>query len=500
MEYIQKLLLNENDLVSDSMLDMLPDFVDEIFKYFPKEADIILSLKILPLVHLSIGKESKHFAESYAVLIFKMSHSSFVDFEVPFLLQLSHDPNPFYRSTIATVIGFLVEYINPTSWWNALLELFSNLSSDTHNEIRADVPPLVALYCQKSTSPREKSQLSGKFSLFCRDPSSRVRCSAAENIVSLTEGLDSASKLFIVPIVNLLMSDPSDTVRKTLSQNLGPLLSTIGDKAKPSLVIKYCTALNSPDVNISYSAAFSFAAVALSLGVSRFQELKESFERAINSSEYRIRRTLSYSFFKFANFFSPSEALEIAIGFLMDIPSVAIGIMSSLGDMIDYFDKKESLFEFMEHPALYEDWRMRLEISKQLRKCKKYFQKEKLINVAFQLLKDPVWKVRKDASLSYAMLMSKDDFPKLLELVNDKNYFEREIAADIIAQSCNEYWNDFMKLLEKLCDDIVPNVRTAAARAVAEFTKKVDNNEELNQLVNKLKSDEDEDVRKAMLN
>ena len=93
---------------------------------------------------------------------------------------------------------------------------------------------------------------------------------------------------------------------------------------------------------------------------------------------------------------------------------------------------------------------------------------------------------------SYSLLMQHNDLKCLMELAEDQCYFEREIAAYLIAQIEDEPLNGYCDLLMKLSNDSVPNVR-----AVAKISKKA-NLEGLDKLMNKLEVDEDEDVRKAM--
>ena len=497
MGYIHELLEHEIPTVSDSMLLMLPDFVDTLYKYFSEEAETILSLKILPLMHSVIDKESEQFAESYAALIIKLRNETFIMFEVPFLKQLVSDHEPFRRLTVATVIGYLIEYISPSIWWNDLMDLLSKLTTDLDEEIRSMVPPLVALYCQKTNVPKEKAQLSGKFSLYCRDSSIIVRRAAAESIVALSEALDLTSKLITVsPAVNTLLADPSDIVRDVTTKNLGPLISSLGKITTPILIAKYCTALSSQDVNVAFSAAFSFSAVSLALGSSRFHEIKSAFDNAAGSREYRIRRTLSYSFVKYAHFFTKEEVLDIAINFLKDHSMVAIGILSNLHEILKIVDKGEPFYKYIKAPRIYKEWRMRYQIAQQIRYCKEFFKRSKLIKIAYHLIQDSIWKVRKEAAISYAELMIVDDIPNLESLSQSMEYYKRAIVGDVISQTKIGSWENY-GFLKNLYDDPVPNVRVTAAKAIASLFKTKDHS--IANIVDKLKTDPDLDVRQAIL-
>ncbi|KAK8894852.1 hypothetical protein M9Y10_023292 [Tritrichomonas musculus] len=417
------------------------------------------------------------------------------------------------------------------------------------------------------------------YTIFSRDSNTLVRKACAESLVSLCDLLDYSNRLVtIIPISNLLLSDQSEIVRNIMQRNLGPLISSLGSKlSSPALVQKYCTALMSKDVSAAFPAAFSFPAVTIALGHERFNELTNGFHAALNSKEFRIRRTLSFGLLSFAHILSKDELFEVVMNFLNDISSVAIGVMNNLNVIATMLDKKDtnSLIKCLEKPSeKYDQWRMRLKVSEQLRYCCDIFVSsnetdddeeiqsdsnnnseiqinncdesqnnnnkenqtnssncessdksdntekvnkgesiakqnlEILKNSAKELLLDPVSVVRKDAVLSYAYLMEKDnesDQKFVLDLAKSDKYTEREIAASIFEFVDLEKINGIINiLLNILLNDKVANVRISVANAVMSIASVLpesnENHHLITEAIEKLKKDSDLDVRSAILN
>ena len=504
---ISALLENDDEEVADSMLMMLPDFADAVSERFPEEMEDILISKILPMVHKLSENASDQYAESYAALILKLSNQSFVKIEVPFLLELSKNDNECVRITLASIILFLVEHIDPSTWYNGLIDIITTFTSDSSVDVRMKTPPLIALYAKELKMPREKAQLSGKFTLMVRDPSPEVRAGAAESLVTLCMSLDPSSKIItIIPTAKLLLNDQSEEVRNCMCKNLGPLISSLGRLADRSLISQFCTSMISTDVNVSFANAYSYPAVALALGKERIGELHTAFDTAAASREYRIRRTLSYGLFSYSHLLEKDEVTEIALNFLKDIPSVAIGVIENLDKFIEIApNKKDEFLACIKDPInKFPEWRVRFKVSEQCRKCSKFFKKEDLFQIAKKLACDSISIVRKDAAKTISMLIGKDknsDFINFItKLSKSENYFEREEAALIISYIESKWVGDFCKILEKLANDPVVNVRILAAKATISLKQKVLLSISLARLIKKFKNDPDIDVVRSIEN
>jgi HEAT repeat protein len=342
--------------------------------------------------------------------------------------------------------------------------------------------------------PKERAQLTGKFSLLCRDQSEEVRKSAAEAIVALSEVNDPVSRLVtVVPAARLLLNDASAAVRSLTTRNLGPLIASIGANCDAVIVNKFSAALSSTDLGLCFSAAYAFPAVARVLGQKRFSELAPGFEAVVNSPEYRVRRSIAYGLFEYASVIPPQELSDAVSSFLKDIPTVAIGIFANLNCLLPILSDHARLIQALENPQGLQSWRARFEISKQLLLCQPFFDRSALLKIAQTLVTDSVWKVRRDAALSVATLMEEADLLFLIRLAKNGNARERISAAWIIKNMKFELLIDVViERLRALLRDSVANVRAAAARAVAPHAVNVPAITELAQSVT---LDEDPDVR-----
>ena len=503
---IKTLLNYEDEEISDSMLMMVPDFVDALFDNFPDNAEEFLTQDILPLVHDIGTDQSDQYAESYAALVVKLKTEYFIKNEVPFLQELAQNDDEITRLTVTNILLFLVEHINPSLWYNGLLSIISDLSSDSSAEIRTKIPPLIALYTKQLQSAREKTLLSAKFALFIRDSADSVRVAAAESLVTLCTALDPSSNLVtVIPAARLLLNDQSELTRTTMKKNIGPLVAQLGKQADRSLVAQYCNALFATDANIAYAAAYSFPAVAISIGADRFDELRSGFDQASASREYMVRRTLAYGLIEYATILGAEDLYEAAINFLKDVPSVSIGILANLDRYIELLiDKKDDFLFALQDPCRFKEWRLRMEISKQIRKCQKYFKREDLIAIAKQLVVDSVWVVRCDAADSFVQLMNEDDVKFVCSLASNSEYYVREEASRIIrlmeANHVDENEEEVFEVLKKLSQDKVANVKIEAARATRFLLKEREGNEVLKSIYENLKNDKDADVIYAINN
>lgn len=503
---IKTLLNYEDEEISDSMLMMVPDFVDALFDNFPDDAEDLLTQSILPLVHDIGTDQSDQYAESYAALAVKLDTDYYIKNEVPFLQELAQNDDEITRLTVTNILLFLVEHINPSLWYNGLFAIISDLSSDSSAEIRTKIPPLIALYTKQLQSPREKTLLSAKFVLFIRDSADNVRVAAAESLVTLCTALDASSNLVtVIPAARQLLNDQSELTRTTMKKNIGPLVAQLGKQADRSLVSQYCNALFSTDANIAYAAAYSFPAVAISIGADRFDELRSGFDHASASREFMVRRTLAYGLIEYATILGPEDLYDATMNFLKDIPSVSVGILTNLDRFIEFLiDKKDDFLWALQDPCRFKEWRLRMEISKQLRKCQQFFKREDLVAIAKQLVIDGVWVVRCDAADSFVELMDDDDVKFVCNLASYREYYVREEASRIIRLMDSNYIDenekDVFDALKKLSEDKVANVKIEAARAARYLLKEREDCGELKAIYEKLKNDKDADVIYAINN
>ena len=494
---IRHLLDCDEPEVQDAMLAALPDFADALIHSMPETAEQILVSEVLPLVHACFSSDSDEIVECYTSILSRISMDNFLLNEMPVLKQFCHSDNDDVRCTVVDVLETMSKLELDTNKWSShLLEMMSLLTSDSDPSIREELPIIIGLYAPKIQDQKQIAQLAAKFSLFCRDSDPRVRMRAAEAIVSLSQAVDRMTRLVtIVPAAHLLLSDPREKVRSTITRNLGPLIASIGSSVDSLIVTKYSAAMASCDVNLSFATAYAFPAVALCLGSSRFHEIESGFEAAVNSTEYRIRRTLAFSFCQYASMMDKETLRTVAMSFLRDISSVAIGVVSNLRMLVELVETPSEFLFCLQDPERYSEWRMRFTIARQIRLCLNVFERGALIDIAMTLIGDPVWKVRREAASSLAELLRPCDLDRVFELTKSENRHIRMAVCWTIELLPSELiTRNYVQYLSNLCNDVVPNVRLSLAQAVHAHR----NLPHLKYIVERLMADLDIDVRNCL--
>jgi len=500
-----EVLLKSNELsVIDSMLSTIPELAENLYEYFPEDATSLIIDDLLPILH-DVCFDAKadlcvSIAESYSSVLTLLEQEDFKDNELQILQKMSLSDKKETRYIVSHVLSCLVLYFESSIWFSQLLGILTTLSSDENSSLRALVPSLIASYSKRLFTPKDQALLSGRFPLFCRDPVASVRKSAADSIVSLSESLDDNTRLIIIrPAAQTLMSDPSEEVNISIQKNLGPLVATFGPKADISMVIKYCQTMVSSNATTAYYSAYSFPAVALALGKERWNEIKPSFEMACSSRQVNIRRTLSYGIVCYGQVMDQLDLESAVSSFLNDTPSVAVGVISGMHQIVGFLNNKDILQNGLQDPQQkFQDWRIRLRVSEQLRYCSEFFDRRVLMRSAKELIQDDCATVRKDALMSFAHLMDTNDTSYLKYLTESDNHFIRICAALVFSYAGFDIISRSIELLKKLSRDPVPNVRIAAASSIIMISGSTDSPVAVNDLLVELKKDKDPDVRKVI--
>ena len=491
---IRTLLENDDPEIEDAMIDALPDFVDALIQTMSESAEPLIVSQILPLVHECFGSESESLVDSYATILTRISMDNFLLNEIPVLKKLCHSDDEDVRYVVVEVLELLsTSELDTNKWAVHLLEIITILTNDSDTTIRAELPIIIGLYARHIKDGKQIAQLAAKFSLFCRDSGTNVRAKAAEAIVTLSQAVDAMTRIVtIVPAAHVLLSDQSEKVRSMVTRNLGPLIASIGSSVDALMVAKYVTAMASVDVNVAYATAYSFPAVALCLGRERFHELESGFEAAANSNEFRIRRTLAFSFCQYAALMERGSVGKLAMSFLRDVSTVAIGIVSNLQLLLELVESPKEFLFCLQRPSKHKEWRMRFAVAQQVQLCQSIFDRVALLDIAKDLIEDPVWKVRRQACSSMAELIRPGDLDYLYKLTTSENRHSRMAACWVLELLPDEMITDkATQYLTTLCSDPVPNVRISLARAAHAHR----NVAHMKNVIERLKSDLDIDVR-----
>jgi HEAT repeat protein len=148
----------------------------------------------------------------------------------------------------------------------------------------------------------------------------------------------------------------------------------------------------------------------------------------------------------------------------------------------------------------YQEWRIRLKVSEQLRRCSEYFDKEFLMKSAKSLVMDRIAIVRKDAAQSFADLMDEEDISVIKEMSESRTHWLRATAAWICGRAREEMLESCLPVVARLCKDRVPNVRIAAANALDRMVRLGNIADEFVDVLKLVKGDVDVDVRNVFRN
>ena len=504
MNFIEILLQSPHLKIIESILGKISDFSDLICDKFPDEALNLIIDYLIPILQCYLSTCTSEFidlaAESYSSVITLLDPNDFVLIQFPYLKSLSLSPRRDSRILSATILSCLIYYFEPELMFLNFIEIINILSSDDIGTIRLIIPQLISLYSKKLKLPKEQSQLSGRFHLFCRDPALCVRKSAAESLITLSESLDDNNRLLIIiPSILTLLNDSSEEIIILMKQNLGALISTFGPNVDNFLVSIFCNSISDTNQDISYPSAYSFPAVALALGKSRWNELASTFEIAINSKNEKIRRTLSFGLVSYAHLLDSIELEDTIIYFLRDLPLVAIGIISNLHQFLPLINQKENLLFCLKNPNIkYNNWRIRFKVSEQIRYCSEDFDRLTLFQIAQDLIKDDVAIVRKDALLSFSHLIRNSEIEIIKDLIFNQNHFLRWCAASLYSYLDPSISINILNFLIKLSNDHVQNVRISLAMSLNSLKEIFLNNDFILKAISILKNDKDLDVNKII--
>ena len=439
------------------------------------------------------------FAEAYASLLLTLDSSIFVRKQIPILNSFLESECKEVRITFARILIELAQDSLPPLDFSTIIHYISKLTNDSLSSVREVTPALIVAYIKQISDRQTRAQISAYFCFFYNDISPIVRKAAVEALVPLSEVLDDSEKyILILYLSKHFLQDSDREVKKLLYQKLGRIISSLGSLTDSSMIVQYSNLLLSSDSEISYAAAFSFPAVALALGQNRWPELTVSFHSVIKSPSEKIRRTLSFGLGSFAYLINIYECQKVAIFFLNDIPSVAIGIISNLNQIIRFVSDPNALRFCLEVSYISKctDWRTRLQISTQLRYCSEDFDHDILFKSASFLIHDQNATVRKDAVLSYAYLLTPDKMNEVEELGKSSDHWNRSIVAQLFSYGEDDCLLPHVDILQNLCQDPVVNVRIAAANSALSISERSQiAQQKLQNVLNTLAQEEDLDIQ-----
>lgn len=461
---IKKLISNVE--ISLYVIDSIPSMCDIIYSQMPNIFYKFVLNEMLPTFFEVSETNNLEYATSLANAISEIADNYFqdnIDF-IKFIEEMARHKKWIIKATAVTVLEFIGGSMNLTKSYKDIVNIIVLLNSDPSDELRKLLPSMIDSYVGKIKNKELSMKLYNIVTLLASDLKASVRLKTTEALYSIAGKMDDESKFIIIePIIFKLVDDPDKSVRTLAISRMSLLLSTFKERISNELVSKFCSILNEDVYEKSYQVAFSFSVVALSIGKERFNnELLPAFRNAIQSSDQRIRRTLSFAFVSLLNLLDPKDIKDLSLSLLNDLPFVSIGIMTNLCEILSHLDEYDSYIPYLVNPSKYCNWRMRLQVSKELRKCKQYFSNEILIKSAYELLDDEIAKIREDATISFTKLMTEDDIHYIKDLVESENHWLRLCAAIIMKNMDHKFIPLTKDLISKLCSDPVYSVQNNA--------------------------------------
>lgn len=468
---IKSLLSSNFDEVSDTMLQALPYICQIIQKLMNSDACTYICQNILPLFFVLPNEGDEEtisiIADAITAIVEPLVSANFIAQFAPFLLSLASSDKKLLRAISALTLEYCAEIIDINPEFDKISTIIIEFATDSSPSIRSHVPCIVTEFISTVNDSSSKSQLAAQMFLLAHDKSPAVRKSVIEYLYDFSKKVDVDTKILTVePVLTLLLDDQTLQIRMLALARFAPILNTIGSDASEELIKKYCHCLLSEEENVAYSVAFAFSAVALAVGPARFnKEIYPSFVNALQSYDLRVRRTISFSLSTYAQLFTPSDLCITASTLLKDLPFVSLGVISNLSKILPYVDDRQSLLFCLLNPSSkYSEWRMRLKISEQLRKCKEFFDREILLKSALELVEDDVAVVRKDSVKSIAELFDESDINKLKKMAKSENHWTRLSAAEICGLVKLDDYTDIKKILMNLRNDKVFAVKSEAQK------------------------------------
>jgi hypothetical protein len=277
----------------------------------------------------------------------------------------------------------------------------------------------------------------------------------------------SGSVSIIEEVLLCLIGDSSKSIQAMLATRIGPLIGVIGGSVSPVIVRHYTQFLMSHDSDTACSSAFCFPAVVLAIGPDRYtSELSDFFRACLVESEVRTRRSLACGLVSCAHLVNRDELYDIVSELLKDVSEVMIGVLSNLSDLVELVDDRATLLFGLTNPTgRFADWRGRLRLSEQIRKCAQYFDRNELFESAMELIEDEVAVVRADAAVSLGRLARVKDIELIRAAAENESHWTRLSIAKAFQYMDVQVAIAGRDVLDRLLMDPVLAVKSNAEQA-----------------------------------
>ena len=438
------------------------------------------------------------------------------------VLRIAHDDdNEDVKVTALTLLSQLANSFGRDLCQQFIVMEFICLSDEVNAKLRKTVAANIGRICLVVSQEWFQAKLFPVYRKLAADPNYGVRRAAADSITDVARACDGQFKQQVAGVGCALVSDAARWVKVSMMTQIGPLIAALGDIQIPNELVHFFISLvaisGEGDGDGRLHCAYNFPAVLLTLGKERWADLSHAYHQLCAHNDQAVRKCMAASLHEIARILGPelaeSELIQTFRDFFSDLEAVRLVAFAHFADFVACVGTKgrDSLLKEMrvlQHSKA--NWRLKELLAQQIAGLVPLYSSEKcaasLLPLAMALADDDVYEVRDAASFSLGVVLSsaytseqETDMNHLLDrYANNSSCIKRMQYLRICeGLSCN------LDLFDQLvaapfmaaCSDPVPNNRIKCAQIVSALVKQQDCPGSVLQMAEKLKIDEDSDVR-----
>jgi len=491
-----------------------------------------LKKSIIPIAHtllIDTSQEVRTASTQALIKICKFLNSDDIGTVIlTLVLNLAHDLRDEQRVTAVHLMDQLAHLFGFNLCANFVALELAAFADDSAFRVRKATAQSFGDVCRTVGSEFTVNRLLPHFIRLSRDLIWGVRKGCVECMVAVAAVCpDDVKRQVFIPMFERFRSDTSRWVRNGAYEILGPFLHTLGDKLVSPETLQLFT--NIPqmthsvvDADVNFHCAFNFPAVTQAMGPQRWPELVDCFNTLARDAKFPVRRTLASSLHVVAGIIGPElshrHLVPVAHSLFNDLDEVKQTLVKNLAKFLLVLAPAHRQ-EFV--PTLYkflqdkDNWRPRIHITKQLDVLSLLFNADttatQILAIAFALLKDHVYDVRKAAAASIGVMFRRlsascpvqysEARERIMELSRSQSYQDRQLFVRLgrgmfLYLDPAQWQREYLPALAALMNDPVANVRVLVASLghdlhAHSFFRETKESVDINRI---LKADRDRDV------
>lgn len=338
----------------------------------------------------------------------------------------------------------------------------------------------------------EKEDIEDFFNKLIQEESDSIRINLIDSLLSLKTIKNIIEyDFFIQDSIEKLSDDESWRTRLTVAKNFSSLLGFIpllkNEDFKIFLIDTLYNLISDDESEVKSSICYSLESCCKILSNDNyFNKIFEKLKDLCNDNIVFVRESLANNLLLICNLIDKNKFQKYIIPiFTLLIKDNELTVRMIIMNNLDKFNKNfqndfqffQTIIPYIKDVAKSEKWRLRVEILETISIFSKVINKtiflDNLSDLIFDLLKDPVYEVRKKMSENlksiFENINDKNFNNKLIEKFNEMSLSENYLIRNTINFSILELLNDkkhldfiennLIDLIIKLSKDNVPNIR-----------------------------------------